>query len=166
MKTLLIYDSKRGGTKAIVEMISKELTYQHTRIPINEFSEDNISDYDQILFAAPTYAGNLRKSASEFLEEKCPLLKMKRLFLVNTGIQFEQEKINTQLNSVFPEDLRNHAITTVFLGGICRIPDMNFFEKMILKKVFSDNDVAFNGKETYRQIDSKKIDALINMMSQ
>lgn len=166
MKTLLIYDSKRGGTKEIVEMISKKLTYQHTLLPINKLSEDNISEYDQILFTAPTYAGNLRKSAREFLQENCSMLKIKRLFLVNTGIQFEQDKVNTQLTSIFPEELRNHAITTVFLGGICRIPDMNLFEKIILKKVFSDNDVSFNGKETYRQLDSKKIDALISMMNQ
>lgn len=166
MHTLLIYDSKRGGTQQVVTAISQQLTHVTTVQSIENFSAEQLSDYDQVLFAAPTYAGSLRKAAATFLEDNHSLLTEKRLFLVNTGIQFDQDKISSQLEAVFPEELRKTAHATVFVGGISLISKMNLFEKLILKKVFSDNQIPFEPKTDYKRLDMTTLNQLIYQMNQ
>lgn len=165
MLTLIIYDSKRGGTQQVAERISNNLTHRNTLCSIKDVVPTQLSMYDQVLFVAPTYAGNLRKTATDFLHTHQSLFNETRFFLVNTGIQFEEEKIRTQLETVFSEELRKQARLTVFIGGISCIPKMNFFEKMILKKIFSDNYLSFDPKRNYEKLHTDKLKQLIHLMN-
>lgn len=166
MKTLIVYDSKRGGTLEILNRLCTQLHHSTILLPMKEFSTIQSSDYDQLLFAAPTYAGNLRKSAVLFLQENIVRLKEKRLFLANTGIQWDPTKIEMQLSTVFPEELRQHASATLFIGGICLTNKMNIVEKMILKKIFSDNQLSLNLKTSHQQVHEENLNELLSLMNQ
>ena len=161
MKTVFIYDSKYGGTKEIVTNIAKLFNHPVTILSVEEKNTIQLSNFNQIIFCAPAYAGQLRKDSKVFLEKNQSALLNKRLFLVNTGIQFEDSRIQTQIETVFPKELRDHAELTIFAGAVASINKMNFFERMILKKIFKDQQVSFDPKTEYRCLKQEAIDLLL-----
>ena len=48
---------------------------------------------------------------------------------------YEGEIAQTQLEKAYPEVLKKHAISIKVMGGEMLIDKMNFFEKLIVKKV-------------------------------
>lgn len=165
MQTIFIYDSKYGGTKELVTLMAQQVNHSTFIQAVEEQKTESLSEFNQIVFCAPAYAGHLRKSGKQYLENNHSLLLTKKLFLVNTGIQFEDEKIQTQLAGVFPKQLRDHAELTTFIGTIASIDKMNFFERMILKKVFSDNDLPFDSKTEYRHLKQEAINQLLDKVN-
>jgi menaquinone-dependent protoporphyrinogen oxidase len=62
------------------------------------------------------------------------LLK-KRLGLFVCGMEPDEEKQQTEIAGAFPQNMREKAVATDFFGGEFLFEKMNFFEKMIVRKI-------------------------------
>ncbi|MHC5217081.1 flavodoxin domain-containing protein [Enterococcus sp. LJL128] len=165
MKTMIIYDSKHGSTSHIAKMIGCELQFD---VQLSDIQEPiSLSDdFNQIIFLAPAYAGQLRKQAAAFLASHQEALLQKTLILVNTGLQFSEEKIAQQLQAIFPAALREHAELTAFAGSIIYPDKLNFFEKLILKKIFHDQRLEFPRHETDHYLDKSALDSIVQALNE
>ncbi|MCB5956428.1 flavodoxin domain-containing protein [Enterococcus sp. CWB-B31] len=163
---MLIYDSKKGGTKEIVQLIADQLKQSVNIFPVDDIQlADQLSDAAQLVFCAPAYAGQLRKPTRQFLKKYESVFKEKELYLVNTGIQFDQEKVDVQLENIFPKALYKHAKLIIFAGTITRLEKMNFFERMILKKIFKDENIPFDVHHPYKKINQENIQFLVDKLN-
>ena len=166
MKKIILFDSKRGTTKEIACQIVSKMNTPSDISAIDRISSKELDSYDIIILGAPAYAGNLRKQTKNFLSENIATLTEKRLLLFSLGLQFNPDEITKQINELFPKELMNHAEMNVFLGGKVDFSKLNFFERLIMKKILSDNGINNLTKTScYENLKFQALDELINTIN-
>lgn len=133
MNTLIIYATKHGATKSCAEKLSEKLTGKTDLYDVKNGSIPELSQYDKVIIGSSIYAGSIPKELREFCMKNVEGLKQKKLGLYICCMN--EKEAEKQLNSVFPEELLNCAITKESFGGEFKFKEMNFFEKLICKMV-------------------------------
>lgn len=166
MNTIILFDSKRGTTKSIAEMIAAKTATPATVVPIEEAHHVSLSEFEKVVIGTPIYYGQPRKQTKEFLTMNCSALRDKELFLFVCGVQQNEEFIEKQCEEAFPDELNNKAKATVFLGGEVLFNRLNFFERFLLKKILTASGVpGITGKENYEQIDHEGLENFIRLIN-
>lgn len=139
MNTVIIYASSHGTTAKAAQLLSKTLgdpiriiNLQQTRLP-------DIRPYDAVIIGGSIHAGMMQRKVTKFMKEKEQELLTKKLGLF-LCCMYEGDVAMTQFNTAYPESLRNHACATSLFGGEFLFGKMNFFEKMIIKKMKGDTE--------------------------
>lgn len=135
MKTAIIYYSKKGTTQKVAKIISEKLNSQEGLIDLKNKSSFDISTYDRIIIGTPIYAGNSSKKVKKFIASNLNLLLNKEIGLYVCGMERDESKQREELVRVYPKELIDKAKSKQFLGGEFLFENMNFFEKMIIKKI-------------------------------
>ena len=135
MKTAIIYVSKHGTTESTAKHIQKELGIDSTQI-FNLKNNNNIdlSSFDQVIIGGSIHAGMIQNRIKDFCNKNTVTLLQKRLGLFISCF-YEGETAQTQLEKAYPEVLKKHAVSCKVMGGEMLIEEMNFFERLIVKKV-------------------------------
>lgn len=100
--------------------------------------------------------GVIQKKISKFCTSNKELLLSKKLGLFICYMQILKGEEEFQSN--FSEDLRNHAIAHGLLGGEFLFEKMNFFERMIVRKIAGTN-------KSVSKLKSKAISEFIEKMN-
>ena len=95
----------------------------------------DISSYDKIIIGTPIYAGNSSKKVKKFIVANLNHLQKKEIGLYVCGMEKEEEKQREELEGAYPTELLERAKAKQFLGGEFMFENMNFFERMIIKKI-------------------------------
>ena len=135
METAIIYYSKHGTTKRVAEMLASKLTVEKTFIDLKTHKSPNIEKYDSIILGCPVYAGNPSKKMKNFCMQNIEHLKSKPIGLYVCGMEKDGIKQQEELERAYPLELTEKAKTKKFLGGEFLFENMNFFERMIVKKI-------------------------------
>ncbi|MCK9163265.1 MAG: flavodoxin domain-containing protein [Bacteroidales bacterium] len=135
MKTAIIYYSKHGTTKRVAEMLESKLTVEKTFIDLQIHKSPNIEKYDSIILGSPVYAGTPSKIMKNFCMQNIDCLKSKPIGLYVCGMEKDELKQKEELERAYPIALIEIAKTKKFLGGEFLFENMNFFERMIVKKI-------------------------------
>jgi len=135
METAIIYYSKHGTTKRVAEMLASKLTVEKTFIDLKIHKSPNIEKYDSIILGCPVYAGNPIKKMKNFCMQNIEHLKSKPVGLYVCGMEKDEIKQQEELERTYPLELIEKAKTKKFLGGEFLFENMNFFERMIVKKI-------------------------------
>ena len=98
-------------------------------------------------------AGQMQGKVKSFCKKNLVDLLQKRVGLYMVGMN--EPEFEAEFNNGFPELLRKHAITSKCVGGEFLFEKMNFFEKLIVKKV-SGIDKSIS------KIDENKVKELVN----
>jgi len=135
MKTAIVYVSKHGTTEKTVHKIRKGLGEANTVLfDLKKSSLIDLSQFDQIIVGGSIHAGMIQNRVKDFCNKNSLTLLEKRLGLFISCF-YEGETAQTQLEKAFPEILRKHALSCKVMGGEMLMESMNFFEKLIVKKV-------------------------------
>lgn len=133
MKILVLYKSKHGSTKSCVQLIKDD---SHHNIELREFQNGiiyNLDEYDHLIIAGSVYYGKIQKQVSEFIERyKDEIKQMKYSLILCCG---NNELFGEQLANVFGDELVEGASRCIYGGHGYDFADMNFMEKIIVKKV-------------------------------
>ncbi|MDR2040309.1 MAG: flavodoxin domain-containing protein [Bacteroidales bacterium] len=155
MKTAIIFYSKRGTTAKIAGLIANELKNNEDVALISLKSDKNpdIQEYDKVILGTPIYAGNPAKRMVNFYSMNENILMQKELGLFVCGMIPEKEKEIEELNNAYPKALLDHAKATGYLGGEFLWEKMNFFERLVIKKISKSNQsvskIDFKAVETF-----------------
>lgn len=135
MKTAIIYYSKKATTQKVAKIISEKLNSQEGLIYLKNKPSFDISTYDRIIIGSPIYAGNSHNKVKKFIASNLNHLLNKEIGLYVCGMERDESKQREELVIAYPKELIDKAKSIQFLGGEFLFENMNFFEKMIIKKI-------------------------------
>ncbi|ADU28906.1 flavodoxin domain-containing protein [Evansella cellulosilytica] len=135
MKTLIVYCSHHGTTKKAVSVLQKNLNCETSLLDLREEKYDNVlHDADVVIIGGSIHIGNIQGKLKHFMRDNLFLLLEKKVGLFICCMR-EGEEARKQFEVAFPEELRSNAIASGLFGGEFLFSKMNFFEKLIVKKV-------------------------------
>lgn len=139
MKTAIIYFSKYGTTQKVAEMIQARLACDEvTMINLKEEQIDNIdlAAFDRIIIGTSVYAGTAKRYFRQFCTENhVTLFAVKEIGLFLCGMEPDSQKQQEEMTHSFPEELRRHSKARGFMGGEFLVEKMNFFDRLVVKKI-------------------------------
>lgn len=134
MSTLIVYMTKHSTTEKIAGLIKDNI--EDDRIDLVNLAKTKAPDpgsYDRVIVGGSIHIGQIQKKVKKFCQEYQDALLQKKLGLFMCYMLFEKEREELETN--FSEELRNHAASIGLFGGEFLFENMNFFEKMITRKV-------------------------------
>ncbi|MEQ6901791.1 flavodoxin domain-containing protein [Nocardioides sp. YIM 152588] len=87
MKALVVYGSKRGGTKGLAEMLGAALTEQGIEVTVRSAAvrTGDVDTYDAVIIGGALYAGRWHKAARRFVRIEAEKLRGTRVWLFSSG---------------------------------------------------------------------------------
>lgn len=152
MKTLIVYATKQGTAKLVAEKLKTKLIGETELVDLNVNSPRNLIEYDNIILGGSIYIGKIQKQMKSFVEENLSLLLNKRVCVYICAAE-KNEKLEKELTDAFPEALLTKALFRDRVGESIDFNRLNFFNRMITKKVMGTT-------QSYVNIDEKKIDKI------
>lgn len=153
MKTAIIYASSHGTTEKVANQINTAMGGTAQLFNLKIFKSVDLSKFDQVIIGGSIHAGQMQGKVKSFCKKNLVDLLQKRVGLYMVGMN--EPEFEAEFNNGFPELLRKHAITSKCVGGEFLFEKMNFFEKLIVKKV-SGIDKSIS------KIDENKVKELVN----
>jgi len=137
MKTAVIYASKHGTTSSVAQKI-KDLLSGDEVVLFNLDIQNRIelSHFGRIIIGSPLYAGTPLPAVRKFIEQNLLFLLHKEIGIFVCCMFFD--KADKQIIKGFPELLRNHARSIKNMGGEYRFEEMNYIERLVVKKISGD----------------------------
>ncbi len=152
LKTMVLYATKYGASKAIAERIAGKIAGAE----VYDLKKDAIpaaAGYDCVIVGGSLYAGMVRKEAKEYVANNADILRGKRLGLFVSGINGEGEQEYFKAN--FPEEILKAAKAAKYLGGAFDPAKAGFFAKFIMRIITKQSGLVD------KTADDSKIDAFI-----
>ena len=124
MKTLILYESKRGFTKKCAEHL-------HSKIEGSDLFDIErggyvLKNYEKIIIGAPIYVGEIEEYTKKFIKRNKFTLLERKLGLFCAGMNKEEFHIAVQ--DSLPANIFYHA-EIVHCGGVINYPKLNLREK-------------------------------------
>lgn len=135
MKTGVIFISRKGTTEKVAELISEKIGENVSLIDLKKTRKIELDSFDRLILGTPIYAGQGNKKMKKFCINNSSYLLSKPLGLYVCGMETDKEKQLQELNNAFPSNLIQKAEFKAFLGGEFVFEKMNFFERVIIKKI-------------------------------
>lgn len=144
MKTALIFATLHGTTKKAADYIAENLTEDDvTLFSLNEKQEIDLSKYDKVILGASIHMGIVAAQMKKFCKRNLEQLQSKKLGLFVCGMEPDLDRQVFELEMAFPRELHKTARATAFAGGEFLFEKMNFFQRIIIKKITkSDQNVS------------------------
>jgi menaquinone-dependent protoporphyrinogen oxidase len=134
MNTLIVYMTSHGCAEKSA-MILKDLL--GGEVSICNLKNDKVpllGPFDNVIVGGSIHASRVQKKVKEFCNVNEGILLEKKLGLYLCHME-EGEKALKQFEDAYPENLRKKAVAHGLFGGAFDFDKMNFFEKVIVKKV-------------------------------
>ncbi len=161
MKTLIAYCSHHGCTeKTAIELKN----YLDPDVELCNLKKDVIPDlmeFDRIVVGGSIHAGRIQKKVKDFCHSNLDLLLGKEVGLFICCME-EGEGARRELDQSFPEELLLMAKASAYFGGEFNFQKMNFFEKMVVRKVAHVEETTSRIDHSSIQKFSEKMDRIFN----
>jgi menaquinone-dependent protoporphyrinogen oxidase len=157
MKTLIVYASTHGTTEKVAHSIARSMNNGHVEV-IN-LKKDNpfdLSVYDRVIVGGSIHAGQLQGRVKQFCEKNMLQLLEKPLGLFLCCMN--EPEYQAQFERAFPELLRKHASSSKIMGGEFLFDKMNFFQRLVVKKISGIS-------ESVSRIDEKAVVEFVKEMN-
>jgi len=134
MKAAIVFASTHGTTEKVAQLLKENLNGDVKIINLKKDPKQDITKYDTLIIGGSIHAGSIQQKVKQFIERNKNALTTKRLGLFLCCMH-EGEEAQKQFETAYPEELRNASVSNGFLGGEFMFKKMNFFEKVMVKKV-------------------------------
>ena len=142
MKTAIIYASKYGTTEKVAVSIAEKLRENNEveLFSLKENANPDISDFRTVILGSSIYAGKASRKMKTFCAKNEQVLLQKKLGLFVCGMEPSRAKRQKELEDAYSEVLSKSVAATGFLGGEFKFEEMNFFERLIIKRISKTNE--------------------------
>ena len=130
MKNLIVYATKHGTVKKCAEMLKAKLNGETVLANINEEVPD-LDNFDNVILGGSIYIGKIQKKLSKFAEDNLDRLLKKKIAVFICSGEDKPEYITES----FPGKSVNHAVSKQLFGGEIILGNLNFFTRLLVKKV-------------------------------
>jgi menaquinone-dependent protoporphyrinogen oxidase len=157
MKTLIIYATKHGSAESCSKLLKSKLTGEVEIVNIKKDAIPDLSAFDKIIIGGSIYVGKIQKEISSFCSKNLNDLIKKKLGLFICGMN--KDSAETELNTAFPQELLNSAVSKECFGGEFKLSHMNMLERFMVKVISkTDKDVSMLSDENISRL-AQLIDA-------
>lgn len=140
MKTIVVYDTKRGSTRETALKLAKAIGEGTTTCDLSKEGAPSIAGFDAVLLGGPVYAGSWSKRAAAFARGNQEILAKKRFAAFSTG--FAKDKGMETLQGALPAQLAQSAVSLASLGGAYVFSRMSPIERFIIKAITKSSSDA------------------------
>jgi menaquinone-dependent protoporphyrinogen oxidase len=161
MKTLITYCTTHGCTEKAALELKTFLGNNVELINLKEKSNPDLKKFTRVIIGGSIHAGQIQKKVKDFCNKNLTELQTKELGLFICCME-EGEKAKTQLTEAFPKVLRQNAKAIAYFGGEFDFKKMNYFQKLIVKKVAKINSSTSKVDHDSIRNFSKKMDKIFN----
>jgi menaquinone-dependent protoporphyrinogen IX oxidase len=137
MKTIIIYDSKRGTTETCAFKIKEALKCD--AVSLRDNHDVSVTDYDMTIIGTPIYAGQTSRLVKNFCASNENILKNKKLAFFVCGLDDPVQMIEA-FKKAIPTELANNALIISHFGGELHPERAKFLMKFIMKKMLESKD--------------------------
>lgn len=156
MKTAIIYSTTHGTTEKIAVAIKDALGVNAYTFNLKSVKKVDLGQFDQIVIGGSIHAGKIQKNIMNFCKTNLLELLNKKLALFICGMN--EPEIADELKNAYPDLLLKHSTVSVAVGGEFLFEKMNFFERLIVRKITGIN-------KTVSVINWNQVDVLINKLN-
>jgi len=141
MKIAIIYASKHGTTEKVAGSIAEKLkeTSEVEMFSLKKKANPDINHFDGVILGSSIYAGQASQKMKTFCQTNETALLQKVIGLFVCGMHPDKEQQEKELKNAYPTALQKKSTATGFLGGEFLFEQMNFFERLITKKIAKTN---------------------------
>ncbi len=133
MKTLIVYSSKNGFTKGMVDLLQDQIEGDVQAQNCGKDYYVDLTQFDNVIVGTPMYFGKMNSAVLEFCEKYQGLLLTKKVGLFVTGGD-ESTALDVLLKTI-PDALAKHADIKAYFGYAYDFTKMGFIDRFIIKKV-------------------------------
>ncbi len=133
MKNLIVYDSYAETVEKCAEILAKELGNTDL-MNISKQKLPDLKDYDCIVIGSYVHADHISKKIKRFTEKNLELLKNKKVG-VYLCVSSQKENFEKYIHYNFDKEFLNTSRVKDFFGGELNYEKMNFFFRLILRKI-------------------------------
>jgi len=150
----IVFATTHGTTEMVAyELITRIGEDRAMAINLKNVKKVDLSQFNNVIIGGSIHAGKLNSRVTTFCNENLVDLLQKKVSLFICGMNHSQ--MDAQLTNAFPALLFSHATKKLSVGGEFRFNRMNFFEKLIVRKIAGI-------KESQSQINHNAIIELVN----
>ena len=134
MRYLILYMSHHGTTRRVAKQLSELLGKEN--VTVVDLSMDRLPDlaaYHTVIIGGSIHAGKIQGKVRKFCEAHQEELLHKRIGLFLCYL--DKARGHEEFHNSFPHDLIEHAVVHGFFGGEFLFNEMNFLERMIVRKI-------------------------------
>jgi len=159
MKAAIIYASKYGTTEKVATAIAEKLREinEVELFSLKKNPNPDISGFDIAILGSSIYAGQVSGRMKAFCKANETVLLQKKTGLFVCGMHPDKEEQEKELKDAYPEVLQKNATAVEFMGGAFLFENMNFFERLIIKKIAKTNS-------SVQRIDWEAVDRFIKKL--
>ncbi|GLC31603.1 flavodoxin domain-containing protein [Clostridium omnivorum] len=158
MKSIIIYSTKHGTTEKAARILSAKLPGEVVLKNIMKENVSSLEEYDNVILGGSIYIGKVQKNLTEYMQKNLKELLSKRVSLFLCAGETNEELAAKQIKGAFPEELYKAAICKDSFGFEFNFDKLNFFEKLIMKKVKGV-------KESYYELKEDSIDRFAKVIA-
>jgi len=118
----------------------------------------DISEFETVILGTSIYAGQASGKMKAYCKANESVLLQKKTGLFVCGMHPDKEQQEKELKDAYPEILQEKAVATGFLGGEFLFEQMNFFERLIIKKIAKTTT-------SVHQIDWEAVDEFVGKLN-
>lgn len=135
-KALILYYTLYGSTEEVSQWIAEGIGVTADIIPIQDFTNADMSDYDIIILGSAVYMENIALPMRDFLKEHQSVFKNKdtALFVVSGSYLISGERYI----ELFEKNLDKKPLITAYFGGRMVPEKLSEFHYSIMDKYWSD----------------------------
>lgn len=138
MKSIIIYTTKHGYVEITVQVLESKMDGQVTSVNIMKENPPSLEEYDNVILGGSIYMGRIQKKMSDYISKNLPQLMSKRIGLFICAGSPDPKARVKELESAYPAELYNHAVTKEVFGYEINFEKLGFFEKLVMKAVTGD----------------------------
>lgn len=133
MKILIAYATRHGSSEKVSQILENKLLGKVTLHNLKKRELPDISNFDAIIIGGSIHAGQIQQKVKLFIQKNENALSKVHLGLYLCCM--DKEKAPLQFENAYPESLREKAVTTGLFGGEFILERMNWFERLVVKKI-------------------------------
>ena len=170
-KLLILYSTVDGHTKNICEYIYNELKRKKrvSIVSIEDSADINLEEFNEVVIGASVRYGYHRKNVYEFVQKNIEELnKLKTAFFSLNLTARKPEKSTPETNPYIIKFLKKvnwQPSTKEVFAGRLDYPSLDNFNKLAILFIMFITNGPKDTSKTYELTDWKKVDQLINSIS-
>jgi len=133
MKTAVLYTTTYGTTAKCAEALAEKIGEGSQAISLKDTPNPDLSGFQALALGGSIYVGKIQSEMEKFIKARSAEILGKPLVLFICAMQ--DNEMENQLCNAFPEELREHALKTAWVGGAYYLNKMGWLHRTMIKTI-------------------------------